>query len=236
MWTLSKGEAWWEESRGDWTLAWRIVPQGGHAVFGELRVFPTRSETDQEAGEWATNSTSVPRGGLLSKYLTAVPATGELMKARQQLAKRFKTLTPEDWENMRTWQDPADLGHPLLDAGFYDPNRIGVITGAEKRPGRPGRKDKFWLKTAVVYHQGCRSGSRHPIKDVAAAIYGSNGQQVTPSQNKQAAKWVGECRKRGFLTPAPGPGAAGGELTEEAMEMLSELGLDPTQPESFDWT
>lgn len=225
-WDPLETDVWWEESTGGWIVALRIVPQHGHAVVGEMRVFPSEFGAAREPGHWSLDEESVPPGGLLSKHLTEIRLTSELREARQRLGEEAESIkTSRLWKMLK--EDDrltlADAGHPLLDAGSFDVSRVSSITPAEKRPGRRGHGTEHWLAIAVAYDRACRAGSRHPNKDVAAEMHGIPLKEVEEPDIRQVAESVRELRKKGILGPAPTRGKPGGGLTEEAERMLQEL-------------
>src|SRR5687768_14691386 len=69
-------EAWVEQPMGDWIVAYRILPQGGVPVIGEVRVFPRKPRTTDTPGRWDGEvlglSVEVPEGGLATRHLRRV--------------------------------------------------------------------------------------------------------------------------------------------------------------------
>jgi hypothetical protein len=81
-------------------------------------------------------------------------------------------------------------------------------------PGRPHKwGDDHYREVARAYTVGYGKG--YPTKYVARHFSTPGGHQVSHST---AARWVRECRKRGYLGDAPEKGVAGGVLPPEQKE------------------
>lgn len=120
---------------------------------------------------------------------------------------------------------PMKAGSAAIVAGLYQ--KEGQTDAAERvqeygrrfsegvpAAGRPHKRgDDHYREVARAYAVGYGAG--YPVKNVARHFSTPGGRTVSHST---AARWVRECRKRGFLGAAPAPGVAGGVLPHEQEE------------------
>lgn len=110
------------------------------------------------------------------------------------------------------------LGLATSGAALVLGERWGAVVAP--KPGRRGRGDLYYAEVAYRYVRALRSNPRAPIPLVLAELE-AQGEPTTADQLKARLR---RARKRGLLTAAP-PGRPGGELTDEALALLREVGL-----------
>jgi hypothetical protein len=145
-----------------WVAAYRLIPQGGRVVVGELRLYPSESTRD-EAGSWSAerlgNEAAVPAGGLTADVLRKVPV-GE---HRQFIRERLDELR-------------EDLGAKFFDVTGFDDlapdtTKLDALTReASRRPGHEGRPDLFYARIAAIYVERVDAGNGRPIREIAAEL------------------------------------------------------------------
>ena len=218
-WTTVTTEVWWEQEIEPWTVMLRLVPQDSHAVIAELRMFPSNGVAEQQPGGWNLNEAIVPEGGLRAKSLQDLHLRSFLQSAREELSKGLASVPEEDWIAVSRWGEPI---HPLMEAGFFDPEAIELPTSAERRPGRAGHPIEHYLRFAVAYDNACRRGSSRPNVDAAAELFGvQTNEEPFPDDIRLVQKTVKKCRQKGLLK-ATGRGLACGSLTDKALQLLKD--------------
>lgn len=197
--TTSQGDpeslgAWIEVDIDDeWTAAYRVVPSRDTLVIGELRVFP-RTIGAFDPGSWSHAGADVPPGGLPTKVLRKIKVGLVLRFAQRQ------TRSVAEAAGML----PGDLGERLT--------QVALPAGKPNR--RRGRRNPTLLaRVAVEYERAYESTPKSPIPQLAKSI---------PHRSEQALRdLVRDARVDGFLSPARGPGAAGGRATQKARDVLA---------------
>lgn len=200
-------ETWLEDSLGDgWRIAYRLVPQAGLPVIGEIRVYPDEPERRGDAGEWSAHelgdTASVPAGGLPIRALRRI----SLEDAQRNFHEIFRSVHeqyPDDplWV-LETWSvDPAILSRQL-----------------SRHPGRGGRSDAFYAQLAFLYTSTVQTGQPRPLEHLAKELARPSG---------HVRQLLATARERGLLTRST-RGRAGGELTEKARRTLQahQLGVE----------
>ena len=193
-----------------WTVAYRIVIQEGRAVVAEVRVFPTEDVNGREpghwSGEWRGRKATVPTGGLTTRSLRSIRLGHDvhsLSKFVAQIKKKPK---------LRWLLDP--------ERGWF--GAVGVtVQLAVERPraaisgrGRPAIPHPDLAELAAAYADIVMSGSRKPIRDLAAR----RSETVSRIRSR-----IHMARRLGFLDPGT-QGNAGGQLMAAARRLLK-----PTQ-------
>jgi hypothetical protein len=121
------------------------------------------------------------------------------------------------------------VSHPFDDRPVEDPKRIKLATPTEMAlapflvdgRGRRKRTDEDFAQLAWEYYALVTEGNPSPAKTLSDRLGGS------------AAVWanrISEARRRGLLT-SPGPGEAGGHLTDKAEALLGHPFDDPADDE-----
>ena len=209
-------ELWYEAEVGEWVAAWRLLPQGGRVVFGELRLFPT--EPRRKAGRWSADRLGdrahVPGGGITVKELRRlVLEIGE--HRRQALAEVARWVRKEQRRERPLLYPFGPEGlfarHGVTEA-FVDLTR-GEVSGALSThlpPKRMRRDDRFYAEMAAAYAEAVAAGNNRPIDTIADAL----------GRSRNTVKDViREARARGLLTETT-HGRAGGRLTAKAKKLL----------------
>ena len=195
---------------GDWVAWYRLVAEEGTPVIAELRIFPLEaSSTGLET--YTPTPTSVPAGGLLS---------GIARKARPDFIRRLSHAYFEHAGDGRSPEFVEFVDLNMRRAGF-DPDRAKLP--ARTKGGQQLRvSDVHVAAVAAEYANRVRSGSRKPRAETAEHF-------------DQTSEWVRDCllraRKAGILSPSPGHGRSGGNLTEKGSKLLQqqeEKGPDQT--------
>jgi hypothetical protein len=177
-------------------LPWSI--QGGER--GQQAVYEGRVEGH---GEWAMNAIfDIDRPGSPLVELRLFPASQ---------SPPADGLTVDVLRSIRV--SPLHVGVreylqlPFNTKGHFDVDRNE--SGGARRPGRGGRKDRYYAEWSARYLNACRENER-PIPLLAHRYH---------LKESTIRGFLGEARRRGLLTPAP-TGKAGGQLTDKAKREL----------------
>jgi hypothetical protein len=185
-------EAWLEVDLDDgWTAAYRVMPQQGQPVIGEVRVFPTESFTSRNPGEWVSGTflglnATVPAGGITTRLLRSLQ-TSETVAAGIEPWKKFLNLVP-----------PARPHFARLGFRRLRPPRQG---------GRRGWSDEDLLRAAVDYVE---IGGRRPVVELA---------KRWNLKRTRARDLLHSATEKEFLQPGR-PGVANRGLTDKAKKAL----------------
>lgn len=194
-------EAWVEAPlEGGWIAAYRLVPQAGVPVIGEIRIFPQEPRRDDTPGLWdgawdgATPGrfVEVPDGGLSARVLRQVTVGEHLQSGSEALALLQQA---PGWATMLR--------------GFSSPKK-------RRRPkgpgGRPRRPDLFYAQLAATYVDALSSGHRNPVERVAVIVRQPAGRVRT---------MLHQARERGLLAGRQ-QGRASGQLTPRARVLIKQ--------------
>jgi hypothetical protein len=203
-------EAWIEVSASEgWLVTYRIVPSLKGPVVAEVRVFPDPRSDYPTDGRWSGKAAVVPEGGVPARVLRALRVTDPIALFDEVL---------ERW---------------LVEYGEEETQRVFGRFGLEPlpetvphRPGRSGRSDTYYVRWAAAYVDRIRSGSRHPVKDIAETppVWMGDFEQWSRAKREAAVRMIlYEARRRGLLSSAP-VGKSGGELSRKALRLLKKLG------------
>lgn len=187
-------EIWFEVAlNAEWTAAYRVLPQHGQPVIGEVRVFPKESFPSRNPGEWVGGNllglgATVPAGGITARLLRSLQ-TSETVAAGLEPWQRFLKLVPPARQHHKRW-------------GFRTlrPRRLG---------GRRGWSEEELLRAAVTYVE---IGGRRPVAELAKRW------KLKPTQ---ARDLLNAATEKEFLTPGR-PGVASRGLTDKAKQLLEE--------------
>jgi hypothetical protein len=201
---------WWIEPLpalpDDWVSATRIEPDRyGTPQVVEVRCFPAAWLESGPAGAWGLFETA-PHDIVPAK--ASELREGILTKTRIEEAKTI--VRQYVAEHPDTFPDRATLEMEWSSEARGE---------APQHPGRSGRTDDYWLTVALAYVRCLADDPERVAVCVAAELSKLWSRKVTP---KQATAYINRTRKKGFLTPAPGRGKAGGELTDKARQLLTE--------------
>lgn len=186
-------EAWLEVVlEGGWIAAYRLIPQGGQPVVGEVRIFP-EERSPRSAGRWSAerlgNQAPVPFGGIPARVLRQ-------LRVREHLALLD--------EIVQSHQARQSFRLNLLDHGFEQ---------VAREAGRRGRSDHFYAEIASAYV--ALIGERDPIPRLRKRL----DKEGLHFADATIRDFVNRARDRGLLTRSP-KGRPGGELTPKALELL----------------
>jgi len=124
----------------------------------------------------------------------------------------------------RVWLQGVPLGAMMAEAARTDESFRAVRWAASAhswaKPG-PTRERVRLLSDALIYVARIRAGSRTPAKDLADRC----GYTLATARAR-----IADARKLGLLTSA-GAGVVGGELTEEALDLLRREAQHPEHQE-----
>jgi hypothetical protein len=194
----------------DWDSYVRCEAEDGHPVIAELRVLPrldtpgVPAHRDRDADRWVqvtlgqAPESAVPSGGLTARALRRVHLGRAIELAYGQL---------EEW-----LERDQRYGRPL--PSKFTREAVSV----PRRPGRKGRDDRFYAVVAAAYVDALKMGSRQPVRAAARTLSQRSGGTYEPAYVRDLLHGA---RQRGLLTRPPKV-RAGGELTEKALEALSE--------------
>jgi hypothetical protein len=207
-------ELWYEAEVGEWVAAWRLLPQGGRVVFGELRLLP--NEPRRKAGRWSADRARVPGGGITVKELRRLVV--EIGEHRRQAQSGVSNWITKELRRERP------LLYPFGPQGLFERHGVtgafvdetgGVVSGVvamHLAPKRMRRDNRFYAEMAAAYAQAVEAGNNRPIDTIADAL----------DRSRNTVKDViREARARGLLTETT-HGRAGGRLTAKAKRLLRQ--------------
>jgi biotin operon repressor len=210
-------ELWYEADLGDWVAAWRLLPQGGRVVFGELRLFP--NEPRRKAGRWSADRlgdrAQVPGGGITVRELRRL--VREIGRHRGQARAEVGRWIGKE----RRRKQP--LFHPFGPEGLFERHgrteafvdlASGEVSGSTPHlpPKRMRRDERFYAEMAAAYAEAVSAGNKRPVDTIAEAL----------GRSRNTVKDViREARARGLLTETT-HGRAGGRLTAKAKKLLKQ--------------
>lgn len=192
-----------------WTAAFRLVPQDGRPVIGELRIYPT--EQGAKPGEWSgsTGQTSpeVPRGGLTARAIRQV-RTDEALR--------------EVHSHMDAWITRHGIKAVLAAGALFD--RFGFteqgIEDIDQARGRPRKyQDADYALIAKLYVEA----SMEEPRKVLQALIPKLAEHKLGNDIHAARSLVQGARRHGMLTSTR-RGVAGGQITARARAFLEEGG------------
>lgn len=203
-------EAWVEvPASSGWKVAYRIVPSPRGPIVAEVRVFP-QEDGHATHGTWSVDTAVVPEGGVPAQVLRSLRLTDPI------------ALFDETIDRWRDEYGEEETARVFGRFGLEPPPEI-----EPRRPGRSGRVDAFYVRWAAAYVDRLRSGSRHPVKDLAEApaVWIKGFTDLDRDKREATVRAIlHEARRRELLTGAP-RGKPGGELTKKALRLLKKLGL-----------
>jgi hypothetical protein len=229
-----------------WTAAFRLVPQGNAVVVAELRVFPAdinsedriqlaeleqsgpesgskvpgspvefaelerlskvdRIRRDQQAwkeGRWSERLRDVPYGGLPARLVREKVRFGQAFEELEKMHGRLARSGDRHFVDL--WR------------AFEGPGWEAAWQRAVALPNTRSREERLAI-VADIYCQalGAGAGARRRINIAVAEALG-----LTP---RQARDRIRDARDAGLLTPAPGKGSPGGQLTPRARALLRRI-------------
>jgi hypothetical protein len=211
-------ELWYEAEVGEWVAAWRLLPQGGRVVFGEVRLFP--NEPRRKAGRWSADRlgdrAQVPGGGITVRELRRLvleigrhrgQARAEVTRwVRKEQRRRQPLFYPFGPEGLFERHGASEA--------FVDPasGQTGGAFATHLPPKRMRRDERFYAEMAAAYAEAVSAGNNRPVDTIAAAL----------GRSRNTVKDViREARARGLLTETT-HGRAGGRLTAKAKRLLRQ--------------
>jgi hypothetical protein len=212
-------ELWFEAQLGEWVAAWRLLPQGGRVVLGELRLFP--SEPRRKPGRWSADRlgdrAQVPGGGITVKELRRLVL--EIGEHRRQALSEVSQWVGKQERRERP------LAYPFGPEGLFERHGLsealveqtqgiggGGIVATHLPPRRMRRDERFYAEMAAAYAEAVAAGNNRPIDTIADAI----------GRSRNTVKDViREARARRLLTETT-HGRAGGQLTAKAKKLLKQ--------------
>jgi hypothetical protein len=209
-------ELWYEAEIGEWVAAWRLLPQGGRVVFGEVRLFP--NEPRRKAGRWSADRlgdrAQVPGGGVTVRELRRLvleigrhrrQAQADVARwVRNEQRRRQPLFYPFGPEGLF---ERHGVSEPFVDAARGE---MSGVLAAHLPPRRMRRDERFYAEMAAAYAEAVSAGNNRPIDTIAEAL----------GRSRNTVKDViREARARGLLTETT-HGRAGGRLTAKAKRLL----------------
>lgn len=193
-------EAWVEApvAKG-WIAAFRIVAKDSVPMLAEVRLLPDGE--GRSAGGWSGLAKDVPEGGVPARALRHIRLEDAL------------DLFSEYLENFGRGEAGANV---LARFGFSPPSPV------QRRPGRAGRGDDYYLTWAAAYADLIASGNQRPVRALSLhppVPYREAPRRVSEHTVRDVLR---EARRRELLTPAP-PGKPGGRLTKKALSAALKL-------------
>lgn len=207
---------WWADvEENGWTFSVHLAEKQDTIVVDEIRVKPAEAiESSDPKLLYELNS--IPALGLNGTMIRNFSFT-QLIKAGIHVL----TKPPDSNEvtDHLDWEDD-------LKSGGFDPAKVDSYT-QNRRRGRPPLPDEELALVAYHYVEAIKKQVKAPRAYVSMKLY------FTDEATELVGQRVDKCRKRGFLTPAPGKGVAGGHLTSKAIEVIERLKLGD-RPEEGD--
>lgn len=216
----------------EWAVEVTVMPTEAGPAIVDLRIYPWIFTKDEDEGPghfrqghrlfhtkdpeiaamWSKQATE-PVSGIPARLIRAINA-GQLLSLAQQRAAQDLDA------NIGRAQRFAHAKKLDLSRQFLARAAKSQALSAElpKRTGRRGNGIDHYLLWAVRYAQKTATGVAHPI----AALAKETGEEANYIRDT-----IHEARRRGLLTKPPGGepgrrggGRAGGELTDEALNLL----------------
>jgi hypothetical protein len=238
-------ETWFEiEVEEGLVVAYRVASIDGRPVFVEVRVFGgTVADGTRQVGQWgrpnSDSSREIRRADLADlpvaahlKRLRALmaPESTKDMAEAQELWSQRHLLSPEFrdlldpagtlWAGDTTGQEATEA--TVRYAEWDVPQLLGFINYLETPPSRAGRKphdDHYIATIAALYLKSLKRAPRSPYLTLQA-LMAERRQHLSTGRLEQLVR---EARKRNLLSGAPGPGKAGGQLTQRGRALIMEL-------------
>jgi hypothetical protein len=177
-------------------VAYRLVDQGGVMVIAEIRILPANPTRRGTLGEWSLDAAAVPPGGVTDAVIKALRTELPIERARDVFAYLTSGL---DHEHVATAASLACV-RPL---------------GQGRNGTRPRRRNPLpLLELGAAYARLVKDRHPAPVKAAAAECHYSP---------RYASKRIADARECGYLTPTS-RGRAGGQLTDEARDLLQRAG------------
>jgi hypothetical protein len=190
---------WWLTQRGEWTIAYRLAPEGDECIVAEVRVFPAGGSNQPNTPYWSMAPGTVPTGGVPDSLLRSL-STRTI----------FTGLT---WEEIGRIRDA--LGPRMAES-------LGIT--ATTKPAKITEADKLRARVAAAY-AAAWPRTRDANQVVSEALGGETiAGQFFPSYSPRAVRdLVSDARTRlHFLTDAPEARRPGGSLTPAGRMLLGD--------------
>ena len=201
-------ECWLEDEITDgWMVAYRVLPQKGRPVVGEVRIHPGSPGSDFDAGEWSAEwegfKAEVPEGGIRAKLLTKQLRFGRYLSEVAEIVRPME----QKWGRSALY----DRGQLLSRHGFTP-----EVAERETPVGRPSQYSLLDLaRFARDLNRIIRHGNpKAPVKELA---------EVLGVEHEKMSRQINRAREKGMLDK-PEPGLSGGRLTERARALLRDAG------------
>lgn len=187
---VTTSDVWVMAKYGAWRAAYRIAIHNGHAVVGELRVYPLDQETAE--GEWSGGlrglRAEVPIGGLTATLVHQIKLGADVGEGRLVVGSME--------HGARRKRRHSSIRKELRASGLI--SLLPPPTSTRSGAGGPrGKGIGFYRKVAALYKTARARGSRRPNHEIADAL------GLTPEQARDA---VYRARRLGLLERAPRKG------------------------------
>lgn len=195
-------EAWLEVPLpgGEWVAAYRLMPEEGRHVVGELRVFPNEPGRPR-LGRWSAERLGIhapiPRGGLGARLLRNVKVSDDL-----SYFVRHKAAGP-------------GFAARLVKQGFTD---LDVGHQGHQPGGRRGHSNLFYARIAARYVALLERGEAKPVHALQREL---EEEENNPLSQATVRDLIRRARARGLLTTTT-RGRPGGQLTQKAVALLQQ--------------
>lgn len=200
---------WWADyDEEGWTLSVHLVEKNDAIVVDEIRVKPAEAVESSDPTR-VYEPDSIPGHGLNGTMIRNFRFTPLIKSAIHELTR------PPDSDEGIDFLDWADD----LKSGGFDYTKVSSYT-QNRRRGRPPLAEEELARMAYYYVDAIKEQVKAPLAYVSMKRYGTDEYVELIRQR------IVKCRQRGFLTPAPGNGIAGGHLTPKANEIIKRLGLE----------
>jgi hypothetical protein len=188
----------------DWAAEHRLAIQEGRVVIAETRIYPAVwndavPEDELHEEDDVRRTRFVPRGGLTTRILRAVP-TGAHVDNYQEVVNALR----------KHGKMPAALGIVTVHAGGRSPSRAPGVSGRGRKP----LPADVLAAAASAYITARKTGHRAPVIAAAKAL-GINQARMRD--------WLYRARRHDppILTPTY-QGRGGGDLTAEGKKLLKQ--------------
>jgi hypothetical protein len=199
-----------------WLIGLHFANIDGHLILVEQRTFPNERGTPMLA-EWTGDTDKIPDGGLGASVVKNLA----LLRMENQVRAAFADYTVETWGGGPYTAYPD--GEPP--EAFLNWSALTATVGIDttdttghRTSGRKPLPDELLARVAYHYTEGLRNGRK-------VQLYVSGMVSTPDNPNPSSDQWIKKARERGFLTPAPKQGQAGGKMTDKAMDVLKQIGF-----------
>jgi hypothetical protein len=198
-----------------WLIGLHFAIIDGYLILVEQRTFPNE-QGSLTLFEWSGEPDTIPDGGLEASVVKNLA----LLRMENQVRVAFTDFKAETWGGEPYTVQPDGEPPEAFSNWSSLTASVGVDTSDTSQRRKSGRKplsDELLARVAYHYIDARRTGvkiHRHIERTMKK-----------DNPHPDAGGWIKKARERGFLEPAPKQGRPGGRMTDEAMDVLKQIGF-----------